>query len=258
MKLYDTWCKGTPIKGGRKIYLELAEKTGGRKAVRKRLGAIVRDHYGKAEHIADDVAALGFEGAAEILREVMPAGKRMRSGDLGEILATELTEEMLGFEVPVRRLRYKDGREMALRGDDFIGVRLNDNNDLHLMKGESKSRAKLSKATIQSARLALNSRHGRCTPSSLMFIANLLLEGTAAQKKIGRKIREEIGKKALARDRIDHTLFTMSANGAPAALKDDHDSADGARGQAVINLQIADHQAFIKEIYEEALDLGDD
>jgi hypothetical protein len=63
------------------------------------------------------------------------------SGELGEILATELVEEMMDYEVPVRRLRYKDGREMALRGDDFIGIRVNAAGNLHLLKGESKSRA---------------------------------------------------------------------------------------------------------------------
>jgi hypothetical protein len=39
-----------------------------------------------------------------------------------EILATELVEEEIGLRVPVRRLRYKDGRNMPMRGDDFIGA----------------------------------------------------------------------------------------------------------------------------------------
>ncbi len=41
---------------------------------------------------------------------------------MGEILATEFIEFQTEFRIPVRRLRYKDGREMALRGDDFLGV----------------------------------------------------------------------------------------------------------------------------------------
>lgn len=65
---------------------------------------------------------LGFKVAAKILSEAMPQTPKGRSGDLGEILATELVEEEIGLRVPVRRLRYKDGRNMAMRGDDFIGA----------------------------------------------------------------------------------------------------------------------------------------
>ena len=61
---------------------------------------------------------LGYKVAAKILSEAMPQTPKGRSGDLGEILATELVEEEIGLRVPVRRLRYKDGRNMAMRGDD--------------------------------------------------------------------------------------------------------------------------------------------
>jgi hypothetical protein len=52
----------------------------------------------------------------------MPQQAKGRLGDLGEILATELVEERINLRVPVRRLRDKDGRNMAMRGDDFIGA----------------------------------------------------------------------------------------------------------------------------------------
>jgi hypothetical protein len=54
--------------------------------------------------------ALGYNAAATILRERLPRSKTVRSGDLGEILASEFVEERLGFNVPIRRMRYKDGR----------------------------------------------------------------------------------------------------------------------------------------------------
>ena len=65
---------------------------------------------------------LGYEVAGEILSAAMPQTAKGRSGDLGEILASELVEEEIGLRIPVRRLRYKDGRNMAMRGDDFIGA----------------------------------------------------------------------------------------------------------------------------------------
>ena len=44
-------------------------------------------------------------------------------------------------------MRFKDGREVALRGDDFIGVSYDEEQDrLRLLKGELKSRMTLGKA----------------------------------------------------------------------------------------------------------------
>jgi hypothetical protein len=50
----------------------------------------------------------------------------------------------------------------------------------------------------------------------------------------------------------------MSGNAPPAALKEDLDAATTNRDQFVVNLRIEDHQDFIKEMYEEAEDLGND
>ena len=63
-----------------------------------------------------------------------------------------------------------------MRGDDFIGVGYDPDEKLWLLKGESKSRANLGNVTIAEAREALNRYGGRCTPDSLLFIANRLLE----------------------------------------------------------------------------------
>jgi hypothetical protein len=188
----------------------------------------------------------------------LPKKPRARSGDLGEILATELVEERIKLRVPVRRLRYKDGREMAMRGDDFIGAGYaNEDNKLWLLKGEAKSNKVLGKTTVTSARKVLNRDSGRCTPDSLLFVANRLLESEEDDDvALGRAIRDEVGCNSLRSDRIDHVLFTVSGNGAPAALKADLEAADAERDQYVINLRIDDHQDFVAQVYEEALNLG--
>lgn len=190
---------------------------------------------------------------------MLPKSKRARSGDLGEILASELVEEEMGFRVPVRRMRFKDGREVAMRGDDFIGVGFDSEDKLWLLKGESKSRANLGNTTISEARSALNRFGGRCTPDSLLFIANRLLESKDADDvALGRTIRDEVSLKALRPQRIDHMLFTVSGNDAAAKLEKDLESASDERNQHVVNLRIKDHQDFIVAIYEEAMNLGDD
>ncbi len=259
MKLYEEWCDLKEEALNLKRYLHLAERPGGREIIIKALSKTVRSHYDLLDRIADDIRILGFEVASAILRELLPITIRARAGDLGEILASELTEEVLGFEVPVRRMRFKDGREVPMRGDDFIGVNFcADDGGLWLLKGEAKSRARLDRATVAEARSTLRRDHGRCTPTSLLFVASQLLDSDDPDRvALGRRIRNEVGLKALGRDRIDHALFTLSGNGPVDALKDDYNAAEAGRHQAVINLHIEDYRDFIREVYEQATDLGD-
>jgi len=258
MPLFDDWCDSDEEANQKKRLWKLTEKDEGRSAILDDLAETVRSHYDSLDRIADDVEELGYEGASAILRERLPRGKKARSGDLGEILASELTEERLGFKVPVRRMRFKDGREVALRGDDFIGVSYDEERDrLRLLKGESKSRMTLGKATITTARRALNRDEGRCTPASLLFVADRLMDRGGDAEALGKIIRQEVAKNALPPSRIDHVMFTMSGNEPPDALSDDYEALDQKRRQLVVNLHIEDHQDFIAEVYEEAGDLGD-
>ena len=260
MPLYENWCHQDGEDAGLKRYLKLTEKDDGREAVIEHLGETVRSHYERLDRIADDVEELGYEGASAILRELLPTTSRARAGDLGEILASELAQEMLEFDVPVRRMRFKDGRENPMRGDDFIGVNFcAEDGGLWLLKGEAKSRGTLGKTTITEAREALSRNDGRCTPSSLLFVASRLMDSDdQEQADLGRLIRNEVGRKALKRDRIDHALFTLSGNGPIDALKEDYTAADAGRGHAVVNLHVEDYSDFIEEVFEQAGNLGDD
>jgi len=260
MGLYERWCDATKEKNKRKHYWTYVEKDTGRDEIRDELAETIRSHYDRLECIAEDVDRLGFKFAASILKEAMPQTPRGRSGDLGEILATELVEEEIGLRVPVRRLRYKDGRNMAMRGDDFIGAGYDGAGEkLWLLKGEAKSNKVLGKATVTSARKVLHRDNGRWTPASLLFVANRLLESNDPDDNaLGRSLRDEVGLKSLRADRIDHMLFTVSGNGPHASLKDDLDATGTNRDQYVVNIHVEDHQDFIAATYQEAEDLGDD
>lgn len=115
----------------------------------------------------------------------------------------------------------------------------------------------LGKTTVTTARKVLDRDAGRCTPDSLLFIANRLLESSdAADNALGRDLRDEVGVKVLSSDRIDHMLFTVSGNGPHASLKADLDAAGVDRDHYVVNLHIDDHQAFIAKVFTEVGDLG--
>lgn len=256
--LYEPWCDRERTGDHQKQLWKLTERAGGRAAIEAALPDCIRSHYDDMERIAEEIRDLGYPHAATILAERMPRSARARSGELGEILATELVEEQMGYTVPVRRLRYKDGREMALRGDDFIGIRVDAEDHLHLLKGESKSRAALAGATITEARAALSKDEGRPTATSLLFIADRLMDHTDERRTLGRRIRNEVATRAASPGRIGHVLFTVSGNATPQALHDDLQATDTVRPQFVVHLRIEDHQAFIRTSYERALALGND
>jgi hypothetical protein len=257
MALFKDWCECQRTDTGRKHLLIYSEQVGGRSAIQAKLPAVVRSHYDEAQRVADDVAGLGYTMAAALLAERMPRSKRARSGELGEILATELVEEDLGYRVPVRRLRYKDGREMALRGDDFIGVIGTVEGTLRFAKGESKSRANLSKAVISEARAVLSRDAGRPTATSILFVADRLMDLGGDDEVLGRAIRNEVAIRAVPAARIEHILFTLSGNSAPDALAEDLANAVDERPHTIIHVRVPDHQDFINTSYEEALKIGD-
>ncbi|MDF0497158.1 Hachiman antiphage defense system protein HamA [Bradyrhizobium yuanmingense] len=258
MPLFAEWCEFDSTISDKKRLLKLREKAGGRDAIANALALVMRSHYDDVSRIAQDVSDLGYGKASALLAERMPRSATARSGELGEILATELVEEELGYWVPVRRLRYKDGREMALRGDDFIGIQNNSDEAIKYAKGESKSRKTLAQDAINDARLVLARDHGRPTPTSILFVADRLMDLGGEEEKLGRAIRNEVATRAVAPDRIEHILFAVSGNAIPKALLDDFAATSGDRPHAVIHLEVSDHQDFIKASFEKALKLGND
>ncbi|MFX9116174.1 hypothetical protein ABTN60_18780, partial [Acinetobacter baumannii] len=68
---------------------------------------------------------------------------------------------------------------------------------LFLLKGEAKSRANLAGATIIEARTALSRDSGRPTATSLLFIADRLMEGDGPLAALGRIIRNEVASRAV-------------------------------------------------------------
>ena len=155
--MFDCWCEINKNQhNDKKTFFALNEKGVGRAMVENKIIQKTRSHYDDLENITSDIKRLGFPKAAAILGERLPRTLRAQSGEMGEILATEFIEFQTEFYVPVRRLRYKDGREMALRGDDFIGLGKNENKKLLFLKGEAKSGQSIANAVIVKARKKLS------------------------------------------------------------------------------------------------------
>ena len=257
-KLFSKWCDCEIEEDGNKQLIRYVECEGGRNAVLAKLPERIRDHYIGQIELSSILAELDFHETAEVIKELYPTSLAIKSGDLGEILAVESCEEELGFRIPIRRFRYKDHRNMSMRGDDLIGVEIDDDR-LSLLKGEAKSRQNLGTATIEDARAALNGESGRPSAHALIFVGRILIRnGDASDKVLGAALLREAKSRAVPKRRISHVLFTLSGTPAWNPLQTDFENADGERPQYIVNVRIPDHSAFITTMFEEAGKLGDD
>jgi len=254
--MFDAWCDTSEERAGRKTLWRATEAQGKREVVLQEIAERTMSHYVSDTEIALFLEALGYDGAAEVIRTQYPLKPTGRSADLGEILNTEIIEEWCGHTVPIRKLRDKDHREQAMRGEDVVGVKIDKNDRLCLLKSEAKSARSLSTGTVEEAREALEANSGRPTSHTLIFIARRLLErGDEIEKPLGARILKESIAKEVPKTRLSHCLFVFTGNKAGDMLDDDFANADATRDQYIIQLRIKDHAAFVESVYDEVINL---
>jgi hypothetical protein len=254
--MFDVWCDDAPAAAGvhdlriltaREVDLPLAVEV---------VAALIPDHYASEEHIARVLDRLGKHAAAELVRAKLPTTKGIRSGDLGEILATEYIEENTDYSAPIKRLRWKDHRNMALRGDDVIGVRIDENDAMHFLKTEAKSRVNLPAGVLVEARTALEKHNGLPSPQALSFISEQLL--LMGDTNLADAIDDAALKIGITPDKVSHLTFTVSGNDPTARLQTALNGYTGTIAQKGVGLRVATHAAFVNDVYQKVIDDGVD
>ena len=219
------------------------------------VAAAVRTHYMSPERIANQLEKLGKQKAASALRSRMPETARGRSGDLGEILATEFVDEEMSYRAAIKRLRWKQRRDMPMLGEDVIGIRQSEDEPIKFLKGEAKSWQALSNKPITQARDALDDNFGLPSSDALNFVVEHLIG--MGQKDLADAIEIAQWETGILPEQVEHLLFTFSQNDPQTVLQNNLNTYAGDIHQNYIGLSIADHQGFIKKIYEIAAH-GDD
>jgi hypothetical protein len=248
--LYEEWCdcEVKDIANGRRLHV-LKEINGARPKAHGRIVKAVLSHYEDPTFLADRIERLGFKKAAKVLKRILPKTKTARSGDVGEILATEVVPAILpDFEIPIKRLRWKDGRESPLRGEDLIGI-AHERRRVRFLKGESKSRAALTPSVVAEARKALKANNGSPSQHTMAFVMHRLFE--TGREELGLIFEDHLVLKTIAAADLVHLLFGLSGNDASLALQSDLKEYSGKIEQHSVNFRIEDHQDFIASVYKE-------
>lgn len=215
--------------------------------------AIVPAHYASEEQVARAFARLGKPSAAALIEGKLPTTKQIRSGDLGEIYATEwIDAHSGGYHAPIKRLRWKDHRNMAMRGDDVIGI-LQDaqSQRLHFLKTEAKSRATLTAQVLTDARAGLDKDGGLPSAHALSFISARLFE--LSNLPLTDAIDDALLKHGIPPQNVRHLLFTFSGNAPDALLTASLQAYPGPINQWGIGLRVEGHGAFIGAVYDRVI-----
>ena len=199
----------------------------------------------------------GKTAAATLIREKLPDAKSIRSGDLGEILATEYITEHTSYTVPIKRLRWKDHRNMAMRGEVVIGIdRQPGTRPLRFLKTEAKSRANLAASVVAEARAALDKDNGLPSAHALAFVSERLME--TGDKDLADAIDDAQLKRGISVQSVSHLLFTFSGNDPTPQLRSSLEKYSGTIPQHSVGLRMVAHVDFVRNVYEKVMADGDD
>lgn len=215
--------------------------------------AIVPGHYASEEHIARALRRLGKREAAALIDEKLPTTKNIRSGDLGEIFATEWIDEFSGgYHAPIKRLRWKDHRNMAMRGEDVIGMLLDPQTQrLHFLKTEAKSRVALTAQVLTEARAGLDKEGGLPSAHALSFISARLLE--LNNLPLADAIDDALLKYGIPLQNVKHLLFIFSGNAPGALIRASLQAYPGQVQQWGVGLRVEGHAAFVGAVYDRVI-----
>lgn len=246
---FEEWCdiEEEAVNGQNLIILSMPDEK--LETACELVASVVPNHFASPERIAHILEKLGKPKAAAYLREKLPQTKTMRSGDLGEILATQYIDERTVYRTPIKRLRWKDHREMAMRGDDVIGITFPDGNvPIRFLKSEVKSRSALTTKVVQEARQSLDEYGGLPSPHALSFISDRLHEN--GQNELADLIDLAQLRDGIKEDQIQHLFFAYCGNAPGAFLKAGLEAYAGPIQQNSVGLRVVKHQEFIALVFE--------
>jgi hypothetical protein len=253
MTQFNDWCLSVDAPVGNHFRRVMTGLTASLPTGIQATAAIVPRHYASEEQVARALARLGKPAAAALIESKLPTTKAIRSGDLGEIYATEwIDAHSGGYRAPIKRLRWKDHRNMAMRGDDVIGI-LQDaqTQRLHFLKTEAKSRAKLTTQVLKEARASLDKDGGLPSSHALSFVSARLLE--LGNLPLADAIDDALLKHGIPIQNVRHLLFTFSGNAPDALLTTSLQTYPGAINQLGIGLHVEGHAAFIGAVYDRVI-----
>ena len=254
MGLFDEWCDQAEEDIGDHLLVLLRTDKSRRAQGIEALANAIPEQYVSNSRYARILEKLGKQAAADYLRDKLPKSKTVRSGELGEVLALSFIEERTIWGETVRKLRWKDHRDMPMRGDDVLAIRIA-NGEVLLLKGEAKSRVQLSSAVLKEARKALKANDGRPSPHALAFYADRLAKD--GRQDLADVIDRMQYRDGIPQDCVSHMIFSFSGNDPKDLLRRRLKKYKGKFEQIYVGIRVKGHAKFVKRVFERVESNGD-
>lgn len=252
MAEFANWCVSVDEQVGNHFRQVMTGQTAQLLTGVRATAAIVPGHYASGEKVARALRRLGKPATAALIENRLPTTKTLRSGELGEIYATEWIKAHTTYSVPINRLRWKDHRNMAMRGDDVIGIFQHPQSQrLYFLKAEAKSRVQLTAKVLAEARAGLDKDGGLPSAHALSFISERLQE--LGNLPLADKIDDAQWKHGIPLQNVQHLLFTFSSNAPDNLLSRSLRAYPGPVIQLGVGLRVKEHQAFIGAVYDQVI-----
>lgn len=249
MSYFKEWCDETETSvSTNKLHLLAADPAKQPHAVKVVAGSIP-EYYAAPSRIADILNRLGKPAAANFVEGKLPTLPSIKSGDLGEILCNAYVTEATNFKLGIKRLRWKDHRNMSMRGEDVLAFSLGPKaGALKILKAEVKSRVAMTTGVIEEAREALSSYKELPSPHAISFVADRLYQ--AGDTALSDALDKALLIDGLKVAQVTHMLFTFSGSNPSNLLKTNLSAYTGVVPQKYVALQVKAHQAFIKDVFD--------
>ena len=144
--------------------------------IKRGLGSIVVSAWIDPDLLTDVCDDIGWTKTRDFLLEFTPSNKTAKRGEFGEALTYELLEKMLGFRVPVRKLRYKITSGQSLPGTDILALKLDGGSISEVCFIECKLRTVLDYQAALEAYIQLLRIRTQKYPDIVKFTASRLKE----------------------------------------------------------------------------------
>lgn len=217
------------------------------------VSGLLPEHYISPDSIADILERLGKAATAQKLKDKIPEATKTRSGDVGEVVTTNYIEGSTAYSVPIRKLRWRDHRDMAMRGDDVIGIHINPyDQSIRFLKAEAKANKSLSRAVLRKAREELDNDGGLPAPHALGFVIDRLKD--IGNHDLAHKIEKAQLVDGIRAEQTEHLLFTFTASDPSTLQKEAFESYKGNIKQTSVGFRISAHQEFIESVYQGVID----
>jgi HamA len=165
-------------------WIHLSEQANLRERILDALVRTVFIYHNDPVEFKGYVADLGYEQAAELF-DKRPRDDKTRTGNFGEVVASEYLRQKEGFDLPVYRLRWNTNPDTSMRGEDVLAFKFGepDGRGRELCIAEAKAEERFDSRTVEDAYKQLATGK-RPRPNSIPFVCSVLtLQGEVEKAK---------------------------------------------------------------------------